>query len=172
MRTVLAVVSSVALASCGGPSEPVVCDGHQDVEFGTGNKVFIHLDDGDPIAIFNGPQGGSHMYAAVEACHIEGPLRVEFNILDETLGQYIAQAEYVRPLTPTRTCCGTVVDMRGFVSIPSPTTDADTGYTYSYGGIAADLDGHDLTIVIKVTDDDDQVFEMTRRYVGWNAGTE
>ncbi len=173
MKKTLTLFLGLALTGC-GPSEPLVCKGHQDVEFGTGNEVFIPLEDGDPMPIFNGPQGGSHMYASVEACNIEGPLEIQFTIFDDTLEQYISSATYDRSITSTRSCCGAAIGLRGFVSIPSPTTTEDTGYTYTYGygGIADQLDGHDLTINIIVTDSDDATFNMTRKYIGMDAGTE
>jgi len=177
MRNTLTLVVAVGFTGCGS-TEPIVCDGRQDVEFGTGDEVFIHLNDGDSLPIFDGPQGGSHLYGAVEACNIDGPIDVRFSVLDDTLEQYLSSAEHrFRPLRSTRTCCGAVVGMRGFVSIPSPTqttTDGDTGYeyTYGYGGVAEDLDGHDLTLTISVFDTHGEQFDMTRKYVAKDAGSD
>ena len=175
MRICSPVAVAIALAGCGDTPE-IVCDGRQDTELGTGDSVYLALDNGDKMPIFDGPQGGSHVYVAVEACNIDGPIDVRYTVFDDTLGQFIASADYGRrPLRPSQRCCGTAVGLQGFLAVPSPTTTTptDTGYTYSYGGgIASDLDGHELTIVATVVDAAGEQFQMTRQYVGSDAGVE
>jgi len=159
------------LAACSGSSE-VVCDGTPDVEFGTGDQTFILLEEGDPMPIFDGPQGGSHLYGAVDACNLEGPLDIQFSILDETLDQYIGNVDvYGRSPRPTRHCCGEVVALQAFLSIPSPGSGGtDTGY--GYGGIADQLDGHDLTMMATVVDATGREYGMIRHYKAVDGGLE
>ena len=170
MRTCLA--ATAALIGCADAPEDA-CDGRPDTEFGTGDAAFLLLAEGDEMPIFDGPQGGSHLYGAVQACHLEDPLEVTFTVLDDTLGQYIGATEVSgRRLTPTEDCCGELTGLRSFLSIPSPGTTDDTGYGYGYGGIAATLDGHALTLTVRVVDATGLQMDMIRHYVAKDEGFE
>lgn len=142
--------------------------------FGTGSENFLRLEEGDDLPIFNGPQGGSHLYGAVEACNVDGPLDIAFTVHDDTLGQVIGDRNAPgRELRPSSTCCGEVIALQAFVFIPDQGGGSDTGYGYGYyGGVAEELDGHELTITATVTDRGGRTHEMTRHYRAVDAGME
>jgi hypothetical protein len=168
MKRCLAAIA--ALVGCADAPDDV-CDGPPDTEFGTGDATFMLLEEGDEMPIFDGPQGGSHLYGAVQACNLEEPLEVTFTVLDDTLGQYIGATEVSgRRLSPTGDCCGEIAGLRSFLSIPSPGVTDDTGY--GYGGIAATLDGHALTLTVDVTDATGLQMGMIRHYQAKDAGFE
>jgi hypothetical protein len=63
----------------GGVVDAGVCgSGPPTLEVGTGASAFIPLQDGDPVTIINGPQGGSHIWGALRTCGLD-PANVTIN---------------------------------------------------------------------------------------------
>ncbi len=64
----LILLSSATLAAC---EQPYVIDGPPVFEVGTGEYAFEPVADGDKLPIYNGQQGGSHVWLGVRVANMQ-----------------------------------------------------------------------------------------------------
>lgn len=77
------------LGSCDGPAiteldaGPPEDGGSPRLEVGTGESTFVALNDGDPVELVHGPQGGYHVLVAVRATSLAATVGYAYEVRDE-----------------------------------------------------------------------------------------
>jgi hypothetical protein len=87
------------------------------VEVGTGDLNFESLEDGSPVTMVHGPQGGWHMLGSVQVGQTEPIVRVHYIIETVETGVVIADNTYQVQLVSTGECSGYFPGMYGYLDV-------------------------------------------------------
>jgi hypothetical protein len=87
------------------------------VEVGTGDLEFEPLEDGAPVTMVHGPQGGWHMLGSVQVGQTEPIVRVHYTIETVETGVIIADNTYQVQLVSTGECGGYFPGMYGYLDV-------------------------------------------------------
>ncbi|MEQ1564884.1 MAG: hypothetical protein ABMA64_04545 [Myxococcota bacterium] len=145
-----------AVVGCGGP--PSDSDsGNTDsctseaiqLEVGTGEMQFLKLAAGDPVTLVHGPQGGWHVWTAIQSKFSEPEVSILPSITVPSMGGLTLsgdqQAQFVALLYDEATCDGAFAGLRAYVD-----TDQATGPTGL--DLICALEGVEMELCVNVTD--------------------
>ena len=88
-----------------------------DVQVGTGSMSYTPLNDGDPVTLVHGPQGGWHILGSVWINHTNPIVRIHFEATTEAEGVLISGNNYTVMLVSDGECSGFFPGMYGYVSV-------------------------------------------------------
>lgn len=102
-----------------GDDGPVECgDLAPSVRVGTGEDGFEPIEDGAPITMVHGPQGGWHMLGSVQTSHLSQIVQVHFTVEHLASGVIIADNTYrVATIYDEAACSGVYPGMYGYLSV-------------------------------------------------------
>jgi hypothetical protein len=96
----------IVVSACGGPKQSSAS-----LELGTGDQRFITLNDGDPVPIIHGLQGGYHVWGSVRVSNMapmglhlqfalarvdgSGPPTMRTDVVDLVDGEHLGTAVFV-----------------------------------------------------------------------------
>ena len=124
MGRVATVAVGIGLAGCGGgaPVDDDGCLGGATVEVGTGQEAYEPVEDGDAVTIQHGPQGGWHIWTAIDV-RGTGPNVSVLPGVDWPAGgtslTYGVQATFVALVYDDATCEGTHSGEFGYIDTDS-----------------------------------------------------
>lgn len=102
-----------------GDDGPVECgDLTPSIEVGTGEDGFEPIEEGAPITMVHGPQGGWHMLGSVQTSHLGQIVEVHFTVEHLASGVVIADNTYrVATIYDEAACSGVYPGMYGYLSV-------------------------------------------------------
>lgn len=81
-------------AADSGASEAACSSGEAAVDLGTGDDSFEPLEDGDPVNVINGPQGGQHVVGSVHTFNMTSVATVQLTIQRAEDDSYVSDQTY------------------------------------------------------------------------------
>lgn len=106
------------LAACaGGEPDPCAAFDPFTLELGTGEETFETLEDGQPVMMVHGPQGGWHMLASARLENTTERVELHFVITHLDSGVVVADNTYKTRLETTGECQGQFVGMYGYLNV-------------------------------------------------------
>ena len=94
------------------------------IEVGTGETTFEPLEDGDPVVMVHGPQGGWHMLGSVRIHSMESIIEVSYTITDEISGVRVSDNTYRVAVVVDGECTGFYPGMYGYLTVDELVTPA------------------------------------------------
>jgi hypothetical protein len=86
--------SDDSAAADSGVSGAGCSSGEASVELGTGEDAFEPLQDGDPVSVINGPQGGQHILGSVRTSNMTSVATVRLSIQRAEDDSYVSDQTY------------------------------------------------------------------------------
>lgn len=127
------------------------------ITIGDGAATFVPLEEGAPLTMTHGPQGGWHMLASVLVAHTEPIVTLHYTIDVEATETRISDNQYRVLLKDEGDCKGTYWNMYGYLDVsalatPDGTTPPELicGSTVRLTMEAADTSGHTTSTDISV----------------------
>lgn len=131
-------------------------DASPTIEVGTGETTFERLDDGDPVVMVHGPQGGWHMLGSVRIHSMESIIDVSYTITDEASGVRVSDNTYRVAVVVDGECTGFYPGMYGYLTVDEMGTPGRPPDLLSYKTLEMKMD---------VTDYGDRTASKTVRVV-------
>lgn len=119
--------SDTGQATDSGPDSADPCTLDPIVSIGTGQTEYIALEEGDPVMMVHGPQGGWHMLGSVRVEQTTQVVRVYYTVTDEASGAVVVDNEYQVALVMDGECSGYFPGMYGYLNVDAlKTAEATT----------------------------------------------
>ena len=100
-------------------------EGEPRIELGTGETSFEPLEDGDPVIVVNGPQGGQHILGSLKTWNMTGIATVHFTIQRASDQSYVSDQVYRLQLFEEGDCAWSYIGMYGYLGfVAAPNDDS------------------------------------------------
>lgn len=142
MRPSSLILCAVALGGC--PPEDACTEQAPSVVLGTAEPVFEPLEEGDPVRLVHGPQGGWHVLFAARAEHTTSEVTLRLTVDDRATDVPVSELTYEVNLFPDGECAGLYAGMVAIVDVDELDSDAATP--------AEALGGRELLVRLEVED--------------------
>lgn len=107
-------------------ADPLACDSLPPaVSVGNGDTAHVPLQDGDPVTMVHGPQGGWHVWVSLAVTNLGPDLRIHITLEDLTRGDAMADLNYAMVAPAPDACVSTLVGLFGFLPYDDPGTPED-----------------------------------------------
>jgi hypothetical protein len=124
----IGVLAAALLLACGdrkrssdetasSEPDPEACSGPPVVVIGSSDHEFVPLDEGDPVVMVHGPQGGWHMLGSIQVFNSTQVVKVHFTITDLDSGVVVVDNSYQVALVLEGECSGYFPGMYGYLNI-------------------------------------------------------
>lgn len=157
MRACLAL-GLVACASAAPPADeddPCSAPGEPTLEIGLGLDGYEPLDNGDPMPLIHGPQGGYHLEIGLQATNLAADALIGGYLVGEIDGVVLAES-------------APFLDFR--CKLPEAPVQESWGTLLVFEAEPADLDGQTAIIRVEVTDADGTVVSAEASFVIEDTG--
>ncbi len=138
---------------------PAGCFDHDpDIEVGTGAASFVSLNEGDPVVMVHGPQGGWHLLGSVRAWNMTDVVQIHFLVTVEETGAVVADNSLYVQMIREEECLGVYPGMYAYLNVTALADgDRDTPpelLAYQrlvFTATVTDQDGREVTASLPIT---------------------
>ena len=88
-----------------------------DVQVGTGSMSYTPLNDGDPVTLVHGPQGGWHILGAAYMTNFDPVVNIHYTVVVEATGAVVADNNYRVQMKADGDCAGFYPGMYGYLDV-------------------------------------------------------